>query len=189
MADFSVEGPPGDGDIEDLAAAFVIPPTEGPEAPMTYHTKLLPLGDFETIREHEAVIAYMMRKDEKVKAGKRILGTCHMPKVQGDLSPLFDWMLDRTLGYFPDYLIVLDQQWWDLVNVRQREILVFHELKHCCQKTNRNGEPLFERESGRPIWGIIGHDVEEFTSTVQRYGAWNAELAEFIGAAKEGFKF
>lgn len=185
---FQVEGPPGEDDTA-IADSFYLPPQEGPEAPLTYYTKVLPLADFETIREHEAVIAFMMRRDEKIKAGKRILGTCYMPKVQGDLSPMFDWMLERTLGYFPDFLIVLDHAWWEIASLRSREILVFHELKHCAQRHNKLGEAMFERDSGRPVWNIVGHDVEEFTSVVGRYGAWNAELAEFINAAKEGFKF
>lgn len=47
---------------------------------------------------------------------------------------------------------------------------VEHELYHCGQK-EEDGELLFHRETGRPLWCLKPHDVEEFVGVTERYGA------------------
>jgi hypothetical protein len=83
----------------------------------------------------------------------------------------------------PDFLIVLDRNFWFGATPIQREILCYHELTHCIHKKDVFGDPLYD-ENDRPRWGLRGHDVEEFTSVVRRYGAWNADLESFLSAAQ-----
>ena len=48
-----------------------------------------------------------------------------------------------------------------------------------------DGEPKFDRLTGGPLFAIQGHDVEEFTGVVRRYGATTLALREMMAAAKE----
>lgn len=155
-----------------------------PEAdPALIMSTLLELPEFDHLRDGEAVIDWLLKRDEKVRGGRQILGTAHLPRVQGDLKPCFEWLLECYFGHMPDFLIILDYTYWMASSPRNREILAYHELCHCIHKENGLGEPLFD-ENERPRWGLKGHDVEEFTAVVRRYGAWNADLEYFLQAAQ-----
>jgi hypothetical protein len=171
-----------DDDVPSLAddGAYQIPRDE--IHPVAIADRLLrTVDDFSHLVEGEAKIDWLLKRDEKVKGGRQILGTAHMPKVQGDLNPCFVWMLARIFGRESDFLIILDKRYWLAASARLREILVYHELTHCIHKTDGNGDPRYDWEE-RPVWGLRGHDVEEFTAVVQRYGAWNVELESFRDA-------
>jgi len=115
-----------------------------------------------------------------------VLGTAYMPMVQGELRDCFEWLLTSLLGRWPDFLIIVDREYWEESDARGREILVYHELLHCIQKVDQYGTPRFDKQSGRPIWGLRGHDVEEFSATVRRYGSWNDDIKLFVAAARDG---
>lgn len=149
--------------------------------PATIAERLLNLPEHAHLREGDASIDWLMRAEPKIKGGRHVLGTAYMPRVNGELSELFDWMLERLLGRMPDFLIVLDLGYWETATPLQREILCYHELCHCVQKVDRYGAPRFTKE-GLPVWGLRGHSVEEFTEVVARYGAWNDEIREFVAA-------
>lgn len=138
--------------------------------------------EFDHLKEGDARIEFLLCGVETLRGGRQVLGEVHLPTVQGRLKGVFDWLLLRLFEETPDFLVVLDQAYWDEADGRQREILVFHELCHCVQKSDKQGEPRFDEE-GRPVWGLMGHDVEEFTATVSRYGAYSPEIVEFIQAA------
>jgi hypothetical protein len=63
--------------------------------------------------------------------------------------------------------------------------LVEHELYHCAQALDQYGSPKF-RNDGSPVFAIRGHDVEEFTGVVARYGVDAAAggVRELVQAAK-----
>ncbi|MEY8688482.1 MAG: putative metallopeptidase, partial [Leptothrix sp. (in: b-proteobacteria)] len=105
-------------------------------------------------------------------------------QVQGALRPLFDWMLTKEFGDDPrvDFLVILDREYWLAATDLQREILVYHELCHCQQAIDKFGEARFDAD-GLPVWSLRGHDVEEFVSVVQRYGAHNGDLQALVRAA------
>lgn len=145
--------------------------------------RVLQMPEHAHLRDGEACIDWLMRTGEKRKGGRTVLGTAYMPTVQGELRDMFEWMLQRLLGRMPDFLIVLDRDFWRQASPAVREILVFHELSHCVHAEDKYGAPRFTRE-GLPIWGLKGHDVEEFTATVARYGAWNEDIRAFVAAAE-----
>lgn len=160
---------------------FALPAPD--DHPGVIAAELLKLPEHQHLRDGEACIEYLFRRMPKVKHGRTVLGTACMPQVQGELSDCFEWMLTRLFGALPDFLIILDKLFWDQSSPKVREILVYHELKHCAQKKDAYGTPRFHRHGG-PMWGIQGHDVEEFTDTVRRYGAWTPEIAAFVAAAR-----
>jgi len=129
-------------------------------------------------------------REPVIKQGRQVLGAVHMPTVQGQLKGVFAWMLLNTFGRLPDFLVLLDKDFWcgegdRPEDDRVREILMYHEMCHMVHKVDLDGEPRFS-ESGKPVFGLQAHDVEEFANTVKRYGAYSAEIEEFIEAAKAG---
>lgn len=170
----------GDDDVLD---AFTRP---GPELEPIV-ARVLRMPEHKHLVEGDARIHWLMRREGKVSQGRRNLGMCFIPRVNGQLSSMFDWLLARYLGETPDFLIVLDTDWWtEEASERDREVLVFHELSHAVQATDANGAPKFNQVTGDPVWALQGHDIEEFNSVVARYGVWSESLREFMDAAAEG---
>lgn len=163
-----------------IADAYFVPDARCHPADLA--AKVLTFPEHRHLVENDIDIDWLMRRDEKIKGGRRVLGSVHEPMVQGELRPLFEWLLDKTLGRLPQFLIILDADYWNAASMRDREILVAHELAHIQQKLDRFGSPRFDRD-GNPVYGLIGHDVEEFTSIVARYGAHSEEIQNFIYAA------
>ncbi|NRP70767.1 hypothetical protein ILFOPFJJ_01649 [Ensifer psoraleae] len=64
-------------------------------------------------------------------------------------------------------------------------VLVEHELYHAAQETDAFGAPKFSKSTGRPIFTIRGHDVEEFVGVVRRYGADAAGVRAMVDAANQ----
>ena len=171
-----------DDDQGELSGMFVLPEAN-PDHPAVIAEKLIALPEHSHLKD--ASIEWLFRADPKIQAGRQILGTCYMPSVTGGLRDFFLWMVERLFGHFPDFLIVLDKGYWDTCGDRRREILVYHELLHAAQAEDKYGAPKFDK-NGLPVWAIRGHDVEEFTQTVARYGAWNQDIEQFVAAASEG---
>jgi hypothetical protein len=134
----------------------------------------------------EAVILFLMRRDTKVSKGRTELGSIALPAFQGGLGGFAKWLLIKFCGdALPDYVMFLDAAWWERASGKQREALVFHELCHTVHEKDKEGELKFTDE-GRPVFGIQGHDIEEFSDVVRRYGAWKPDLHDFIDALREG---
>jgi len=164
---------------EDLIEAYALPDPD--DHPGVIAAELLKLPEHQHLRDGDACIEFLFRRYPKVRHGREVLGTACMPVVQGELSDCFEWMLIKLLGTLPDFLIILDQAFWREATPHVREIMVYHELKHCAQKVDQYGSARFHRD-GSPMWGIRGHDVEEFSDTVRRYGAWTHDIAIFVAA-------
>ena len=164
---------------------YFIPESEPDvEQPAVIAARCLDMPEHAHLRDGDADIGYLFRRGEWTRGHRIVRGTANIPQVKGELSGLFDDMLVDLLGRMPDFLIVLSWDWWEAASPRDREILVFHELSHCVQKVDIFGTPRCNRD-GTPVWGLRGHDVEEFTDVVARYGAWNEDLRRFLAAAHE----
>lgn len=62
--------------------------------------------------------------------------------------------------------------------------LIEHELYHIAHKRDRFGFLSYNRETGKPNLEIRGHDVEEFTGVVRRYGA-SEDVQKMVEAANQ----
>ncbi len=167
-----------------MLSAYVVPDNDELH-PQHYYDKLVKLDDHMHLYEGEAEVDFLLVAEEIVFGSKQVLGMVHMPTVQGKLKGVFTWMLLNTFGRIPDFLVLLDKDYWRGEGDLAREILMFHEMCHMVHKEDRDGEPRYD-ESGRPVFGLVGHDVEEFSKTVARYGAYSPEIREFIAAAESG---
>ncbi len=162
------------------------PAAEGELEPGAIAARLVAdVEDFAEVRMGEPSIVFLMRANEKLKAGRRVLGMMATVRFQGELGPIAEWMLAKLCGGLPDYIMVLDAAWWVQAAPMQREALVFHELCHAEHARGRDGELKFT-EAGLPVWGIVGHDLEEFHRVAARYGAWSPDIVSFIAALQAG---
>ena len=160
---------------------YVIP-KKGIWTPRWFYDKLLKYEEFIHLRDGDARVEFLLVGDEIIRSGRQVLGEVHIPTVQGKLRGVFEWMLEQQFDSVPDFLVMLDQSYWDESGRNDREILIFHEMCHMIHKTDADGELRYD-EDGNPVWGIVGHDVEEFVATVARYGAYSDELRRFLEAA------
>ena len=168
---------------DDLDLSGYSVPEEGENAPQGLYARLVATCDeLVHLKEQEPAVLILFRNFEKSKNGKLVLGSCCQPSVQGELKPMFEWLMVEHSGFFPDFLILLDRAFWDSADDRTREVLLFHELMHTEQATDKYGAPKFDRDTGAPVWSIRGHDLEEFNDVVRRYGAWSGDVERFIEA-------
>lgn len=160
-------------------------PADDDKHPAKVARPLMQLPEFAHLIDGDATIDWLYRNHEEIHQGRRVLGTCYMPTVQGRLKDVFDWLLEEKLGRLPDFLIILEWDYWADADARGREILAYHELCHACQKVDRYGAARYDAD-GHPVWGITGHDVEEFSAVVRRYGTHSPSLQDFMDACNEG---
>jgi hypothetical protein len=91
--------------------------------------------------------------------------------------------LEEWFGEVPDFRITLDAGYSAQADDLSFCALVEHELYHCAQKQGEFG-PKFTKD-GTPMFGIRGHDAEEFVGIVRRYGLAGAAggVRELVAAA------
>jgi hypothetical protein len=122
------------------------------------------------------------------RAGRRVIGQCEM-----GLPPLAKWgraRMERQLldwfGAVPDFVLTFDAYYAAECGDAEFMALVEHELYHAAQANDPFGAPRFNKQTGRPIFTMRGHDVEEFIGVVRRYGAEAAGVKEMVDAANAG---
>lgn len=106
----------------------------------------------------ELEIKYVWQRKGTVKNGKATLGKC--TKVSG-LAEFFG-ECQYVIAIAADHCRAYD------VDREKMTALVYHELCHILVDE--------DEETGDPILGIRGHDVEMFLSEIDRYGLWTADL-------------
>ncbi len=167
---------------DDVIISYVVP--EGDDHPAPLYEELIDLEQHQHFRAEEIAVEFLFRVTPKVKAGRQILGSIMLPTVQGILKDLFDQLLGQFFGRPVEFLIILDRDFWLDADRNTRMALLEHELCHVRQELDKHGELRFDLD-GNPVFGIVGHDVEEFKYIVAKYGAWNADLVEFFAAARK----
>lgn len=152
--------------------------------PATIAARVMQHPEHQHLADNDITIGWLMRTTPKVKAGKTVLGSIHDTKTmaQGGFKDLFTMMLERLLGTVPQYVVVLDAEFWGSASVTQREALVWHELAHCRHATDQYDAPKYDRD-GNPVYALVSHDIEAFRSEVERFGAWTPDIADFMRAA------
>ena len=95
----------------------------------------------------EARIAFVMRSTALRSGGRLILGKARK-------------VTDEQQVHIPyDFVIWLANDMWHTLTHIQKQALVDHELSHC----------KWDYDEGA---SVRGHDVEEFTHIIERYGFW-----------------
>lgn len=111
-----------------------------------------------------ARIRYIWVSEASKKSGKPVLGKVR--KISGALQFLTDleFLVEVALDAFND----LDE--------RQRVALVDHLLERCF------GDE--DEKTGEMKWTLRDPDVQEFQGILDRHGAWNEDLRNFVSLAK-----
>lgn len=144
--------------------------------------------DHEHLRN--AHIGFLWTNVSNAKKGRMVIGTAEPGSPQGAMGK---WSRARAVlqvtGWFgdvPDFIITINANWWLQASDAEACALVEHELYHCAQDVDAFGAPKFSKETGRPIFAMRGHDVEEFVGVVRRYGADATHVRALVEAANAG---
>lgn len=169
-------------DTDDDTAPFDLPADN--RHPATIAARLMRLPEHIALAESDVSFGWLVRGVPKEKGGKVELGSVHAVKsmFQGQFKDLGLMMLERMLGYLPEFIVIVDGTWWSRASDLEREALIFHELCHVKQSVDEFGSLKFDRD-GNPVFRIVEHDVAAFNAEVARYGEWTADLANFLRAA------
>ncbi|NUL36627.1 putative metallopeptidase [Kosakonia sacchari] len=132
----------------------------------------------------EADIAFMWASSSFAKKGRTVLGQCEkvMLRAGGWQKARMEQQLHEWFGRVPKFIITLAADYCSQCSDLEFCALVEHELYHIAQATDDFGAPKFNKETGQPVLTLRGHDVEEFTGVVRRYGA-SREVKELVDAA------
>lgn len=135
-----------------------------------------------------AEIGFVWTNQPNERRGRMLLGTCQLLPPSGDkwsagarIQQLEDWF-----GDVPDFLIHLYAPAANEMDDASFMALVEHELSHAGQAQDRYGMPSFNKETGKPVWTMRGHCVEEFVNVVARYGADATGVRAMVDAAAAG---
>ncbi|MDU1435998.1 MAG: putative metallopeptidase [Citrobacter freundii] len=116
-------------------------------------------------------------------------GSIHNPDhehlLEADLCFMkarMEQQMHEWFGRIPKFIITLAADYCSQCSDLEFCALVEHELYHIAQATDDFGAPKFNKETGQPVLTLCGHDVEEFTGVVRRYGA-SKEVQELVDAA------
>lgn len=160
--------------LEWLMAAFVL---EGAELHNPDHAHLA-----------MANLGALWTNVPNARTGRRIVGQA---EFRPPSSSMGKWAKARAecqiVGWFgaiPDFMLTLDAEYAARCTDIEFCALVEHELYHCGQARDDYGAPRFHKSTGLPVFELRGHDVEEFTGVVRRYGAEAAHVAAFVAAAQ-----
>lgn len=145
-----------------------------------------PLFNEEHIHLLDAHIGYLWTNVPNVSKMRGVAGMAEYPFFRGNA-----WQKHRQImqmqewfGDVPNFVITLDAKFCLHAEDAQFLALLEHELYHCAQKKDENGEPLFNLLTERPVFAMREHDVTEFVGVVRRYGIGVvANGREFVAAA------
>lgn len=138
--------------------------------------------------EH-AEIGVLWTNSQNSRKGRRIVGQCELGQLQGAMGK---WAKARAVqqvtewfGHIPDFIFTFDAPYASSCEDDEFCALVEHELYHAAQDRDAFGAPKF-RKTGKPVFTIRGHDVEEFVGVVRRYGSQATGVAALVEAANNG---
>ena len=106
----------------------------------------------------DARIAFIMRSEAPLANGRYTMGKARKVSTEQQVHMPFD------------FVIWLAEDVWNRLTGLQKQALIDHELSHC-------------------MWdgfvaSIRGHDVEEFTHIIERYGFWWPRADDFESAVQ-----
>ncbi len=148
-----------------------------------------PLFDLEHIHLKQAHIGVLWTTVSNERRMRAVVGQAEMPS-QSNMGGKWqraraEQQLIRWFGDVPDFLITLDAVHAAHIDDVSFCALIDHELRHCAQALDSHGAPKFSRETGKPVFALRGHDVEEFIGTVRRFGVVDNSVRALADEAAE----
>ncbi len=135
----------------------------------------------------EANILYVFTDQQRKRCDRVRLGSAaKMNALQRFLASGLDGVEEGA-----HFIMLIDSNWWALLNAEQRLALVDHELCHMTVfvKVKSRGEPARwmripddhrAEYDAFDEWryGLRGHDIEEFGEVLYRHGFWKSDEPE-----------
>lgn len=155
----------------------------------TFLEEASPLFNIEHVHLRDADLGVLWTNCDNSKQMRAVIGQAELmpPMAMGKwqraraIQQIEDWF-----DGMPDFLLTFSAPAAAGMDDPSFCALVEHELYHCAQKRDRYGMPAFNKDTGKPIFVLRGHDVEEFVGVVARYGAEAAGVSAMVNAAKAG---
>lgn len=144
------------------------------------------------LHEHllDASIGVLWTNTINLSKMRTVLGTAEIPQTMGGAwkrgraeQQLRDWFeceVDFLLTFYAPEVSQLDDRGFCR--------LVGHELRHCAQSEDRYGAPRFDRQTGKPLYCIRGHDVEVFFDEIEQFGP-TPDVERLLAIAKRAPRF
>lgn len=134
----------------------------------------------------EADIRFMWASSAFTKQGRTVLGQAEEVAMRagGWQKARMEQQMYEWFGHKPGYIITLAADFCSQCSDLEFCALLEHELYHIAQDKDEFGAPKFYRDTGKPKLCMRGHDVEEFTGVVRRYGA-SPDVQNLIDAASQ----
>lgn len=140
----------------------------------------------------QARIGYLWTNVPNQKQMRGVVGTAEIPKPSPMASvwekarylyQIREWFKTDKL----DFLITLDATYISAASHIVFLAVLDHELYHCGHKHDEFGCPMYAKTTGKPIYGLLRHDVEEFVGIWRRYGpqAGAGESMAMVQASKK----
>ncbi|PZQ55752.1 MAG: hypothetical protein DI555_06920 [Novosphingobium pentaromativorans] len=152
----------------------------------TFLDEVSPLFNVEHVHLRDADLGVLWTNCDNSKQMRTVIG-------QAELMPpmaMGKWQRARAIQQveewfdgMPDFLLTFSAPAAAGMDDPSFCALVEHELYHCAQKRDKYGMPAFNKDTGKPILVMRGHDVQEFVGVVERYGAIDPEVAAMVAAA------
>lgn len=163
---------PGADLLGTVDARFVPAPEIGAWVRNTFLDYESPLCNEDHAHLVDAYIGFLWTNVTNSSKGQTVLGTCQLGKPTGMPWPKGQQEQQRRewFGRIPDFVIILDAEYFARCSEAEACALVEHELYHAGRAYDQWGEPRFT-EDGDPVWKINPHDIEEFAGVIERYGA------------------
>ncbi|MGU3496111.1 putative metallopeptidase [Xanthobacteraceae bacterium A53D] len=167
--------PPPAAMLEDMATDAFAPSDElRAWAFSTFIDEGAVLENEEHAHLRNADIGFLWTNVANARQGRAIIGQAELGEPQGAMGK---WAKARAraqvrgwFGGVPDFIITIDATWSAEADDASFCALLEHELYHCAQERDGFGMPRFDRY-GRPVFGMRGHDVEQFIGVVRRWQA------------------
>jgi hypothetical protein len=143
-------------------------------------------------------VLFVRSEREVVLRGHPAAAYIGRPRVQGAMSAFVEDLVanfarDLFDGHDPDFIVRVDAATWDALGTQTepaadfwralhlaahadatwsvgQERLVYHELLHIYQRTDKDGALKFSEEDGRPMLALRPHDAELFHGELESYG-------------------
>lgn len=176
--------------LEDLDGIFLPSPDLANWARMAFIEDGAPLLNPDHCHLQQADLGFLWTSVPNSRQGRTILGQCEMGNQIGGMGKWAKARAKQQLrewfgGEIPTFVITISAQYAAECSDLEFCALVEHELFHAAQILDEFGSPKFTKD-GRPVFGLCGHDLEEFIGVVKRYGIVSQEIAALVEAANKG---
>jgi hypothetical protein len=126
-----------------------------------------------TTQERKKCDRVRLASAKKFSAMERYLSSLHL---EGEAS--------ASVDAGADFLILFDVNQWSIMHDDQHVALTDHELCHCAKV-----EVVTRHDDIELVWGIRGHDVEEFHAVLERHGFWRPEIQTLAHVVQQKLPF